>query len=60
MGTWVLVLILYSGNLGGPAMTNIFGFATQEACVAEGKRWEEIRRSTHRYHCLEVKGNGEG
>jgi hypothetical protein len=58
MGTWVLVLMLYSGT--GTAMTNVFGFASEAACKQEGQRWENRGRTTHQYHCLEVKGNGEG
>jgi hypothetical protein len=58
MGTWVLVLMLYAGT--GTAMTNVFGFASEVACTTEGRRWENLGRSTHQYHCLEVKGNGEG
>ena len=59
MGTWVLVLVLL-GPLGGPSMTNVFGFADVQACTLEGQRWANRNRMSHRYHCLEVKGNGEG
>ena len=58
MGTWVLVLMFWTGS--GTAMTNVFGFASEQACATEGKKWEARGSSQHRWHCLEVKGNGEG
>ena len=58
MGTWVLVLILHAGT--GTSMTNVFGFANEAVCTAVGERWANRNQSTHEFHCLEVKGNGEG
>lgn len=57
MTTWALVLILYTGF--NYQMTNVPGFATEAVCVSEGKKWEERRRSTHTYHCVEVQGNSK-